>query len=204
MQLHEKESSAHKIGVIILWSIPLIFFFLVCFKLMPPIEQDKTIVEMAVSFLYIGGTTVIAYLIYKKHYPRIKDKISKPITIIFVPLTYIYAILFETAFNYGRFIREGFKDTFLDHMQYHLFNDTLVFIVSIFAMWLVFRKVPAGKWTSLAALIIAIIFQFFLTTTLPNQSLGERTAFGLFWIWLFHVTWFLTCLLLHPRKKLIN
>ena len=201
MQLQKKESTAHKIGVIILWMIPIILFFLMCFKLIPPIEQEKTIIQMFVSFAYSAGTTALAFYIFKKHYPRIKNKIGKPITILFIPLTYIYAILFETAFNYGRFTKEGFKDTFSGHMTFHIFNDTLVLVISLFAMWLVFRKVPAGKWTSLAAFIIAIPFQFFLTSSPEVLSPGERVFFGLVFVWLLHVTWFLTCLLLRPRKK---
>ena len=189
------------LAITILWILPIIFFLLLIFGAFKGLfTGERSVLEMIIPLIATIGATIWAWVISKKHYPRIKDKIGKPITILFIPLTYLYGILFETSFNYGRFLREGFWHTFMEHMTFHIFNDTLVMLISFFVVWLVFRKINIGKWTFFTAFIVAIIFQFFLTTTVDDIELGERIFFGLFWVWLFYVNWYIVSLLLRPEK----
>ena len=187
----------------ILWMLPIIFFLLVSFKVLPAIkEEGRSIIQAIIPFIYTAGTTIWAWYVSRKHYPKVKNKLSKPITLFFIPFVFIYAVLFEASFNYGRFVREAARNAMMEHMQYHIFNDTLIIVIMLLVVWLFFRKVAVGKWTLLFSFLVVLAFQPFFTTTLEGITLGERVVFGFIWVWLLHMNWFFTSLLIHPKTEI--
>ena len=127
-----------KIGITVLWLIPIIFFSLLCFNFFNNFGPDEGggPLRMIVPFVYTVGTIVLAWWISKKHYPKIKDQIGKLRTLAFVPLVLIYAILVEISFNYHHLKIPG---RLMEHLNHHIFEDTHIFLLISVIMWLVFR-----------------------------------------------------------------
>ncbi len=148
-----------------------------------------------IAFAYAAVTTLLAFYIYKKHYIKIKSKPFGLRTLAFIPLTLAYLIFFEIAFNSYRFFEPGFL---AEHLQYHIFNDIFIFIAMFFVMWLVFQRTPVGKKTIIFSWVLGIIFEAFFAGESGSGSGGIIA--GAIWIWVLHVNWFFTSLLVREKR----
>jgi len=136
-----------------------------------------------VPITYIVGTTSIARNVSLKQL-----RTSKSLkTLLFVPLTLIYIIVFEACFNVHRLLEPGFLQ---QHMQYHIFNDLPIFIVMFLAAWFTFRKFGPSKQTIITTYVLGAIFEAFFAGESGSGPGG--LIMGLLWIWILHVNWFLT------------
>lgn len=199
MFFHNKKTKLKKIGITLLWLLPIFFFSMVAFGGFNNLglNEDESILQRIVPFAFIIGTLILAWVISKKHYPKVKDQIGKLRTLVFIPLVTIYAILIEMSFNYHHWQTPG---RMMEHLNHHIFEDTHIFLLISVIMWLIFRKVEVGKWTFLAAYGLGVFFQWFFA---DGDGEGPRSIiFGLLWVWVFYVTWYITCLLLRPKKLL--
>lgn len=178
----------------ILWILPIIFFILLVFQVFKGIfNEQRPFYELAVPLIFTVGTTIFAWILSKKHYPYIKHKVSRPLTMFFVPITIIYSVLFETSFNYARFLRE--PGSFYEHMQFHIFEDIYIFLAILLAAWLAFIYRPTGKWPFIVSFIGGTIFHWWFAAGDGIQNLGSLFG-GLIIVWLFYVTWYITCFIL--------
>ena len=188
-----------KIRIAILWLIPIIFFFMVSFGLFSNMGLNKgeEIIRRIVPFTFLAGTTILAWVISIKYYPKIKDKISKPITLLFIPITFVYTVLVEVSFNFNHFLEPG---AMMNHLTYHIFEDVYIIIPILILMWLVFRKFEVGWKTILISYILGVFFQWFFG---DGEGEGPRSIiFGTIWIWLLHVNWFITLIFVRSKKLL--
>lgn len=183
--------------VTVLWMIPIVFFFVMCFFLQPIMQEVTTIFDQIISFAYAAGTTILAWHVYRKHYVHLEHKPFNLITLVFIPLTLAYVTVFEVAFNTYRFFEPGFLE---DHLQYHIFSDTLVFIAMFSTMWLFFQKTSVGKYTILFSYMSGIVFEAFFAGE-TGSGFGGIIA-GALWIWVLHINWFFTGLLIRERRNI--
>jgi len=153
------------------------------------------VINVIIPFAYVAVTTVLALYIYKNHYTNIKIKPFYLRTLAFIPLTLVYIIFFEIAFNIHRFFEPGFLG---EHLRYHIFNDIFIFIVIFFVMWLIFQKIPVGKKTIISSWVLGIIFEAFFAGE-SSSGFGGIIA-GVIWIWVLHINWFFTSLLIRERR----
>jgi hypothetical protein len=181
--------------ITILWITPITFFIIMCFFLQPIMQKESTVLNEIISFTYAAGTTVLAWYVYRKHYINTKNKPFNLITLVFIPLTLTYTTLFEISFNTHRFFEPEFLE---QHLQYHIFNDTFIFVAIFSAMWLVFQKIPVGKKTIIFSWILGIIFEAFFAGE-SGSGFGGILA-GAIWVWILHINWFFTSLLIRERE----
>jgi len=199
-QLIQNNMKISKALATILWLIPIIFFVLLTLGFAPhPFE--RTIIERLIPLVFIVGTTILAWYLSIKHYPKVKDQTKKLVTLLFIPLVFIYGALFETSLNYGRFIRERSDNAMVEHLKFHLFNDTIILTAILLLVWLFFQKVPAGKWSLLFTFVIALTLQDFFSSTPEILDYKARIAFALVYVWLIHINWYFISLLFRPAKN---
>ncbi|MHA1582290.1 MAG: hypothetical protein ACTSYM_07360 [Candidatus Baldrarchaeia archaeon] len=136
-----------------------------------------------VPITYTLSTTIIARNISLKQ-PHTSKSLK---TLLFIPLTLIYIIVFEACFNVHRLLEPGFLQ---QHMQYHIFNDLLIFIAMFLAAWFTFRKFGPSKQTIIITYILGAIFEAFFAGESGSGPGG--LIMGLLWIWILHINWFLT------------
>ena len=183
----------------ILWMLPILLFFGITSGIMPTYGPNTSIFQRIVPFAFTAGTTLWAWHVSKTHYPKVKEKMTKPIMLLFVPLAFIYGFLIETSFNFERFIQERADNAMWEHMNFHLLNDFWVIILMFFIAWLFFREIQTRKWTLLFSFILPLSLYPFFISNAGKDTTSEMIFFGLLWIWLFHVVWFLTSLLVRPK-----
>ncbi len=180
--------------IAILWLLPILFFFIMSFILLILLQPGISLIYMIIPFAFTSGITVLAWFIYAKHYTKINFRPFYLPTLVFVLLTFVFVIIFEAAFNASRLFEPGFIES---HFQYHIFNETIVFIIMFVLMWLGFQKFIIGKQTLLVAYILGVIFEIFFAGESGNGLAGIITGF--LWIWIFHVNWFITSPLIRAK-----
>lgn len=193
MRTYEKQEKFFDKSTI-LWVIPIVFFFIMSFFLLPIMQPGLTILYSFIPFGAQSGFTILAWYIYKRHYSKIEIKPFYLPTLIYIPLTFGFIILFEATFNASRLFEPGFIES---HFQYHIFNDTFAFVTIFFAMWLFFQKNSVGKKSILFSYVLGAIFEAFFAG--ESGSGGGGIIMGFLWIWILHINWFFTSLLIRER-----
>ena len=127
------------------------FLFVMCFFLLPFMQEGIIIFNEIVAFGYAAGTTVLAWYAYRKHYAKLKYESHNWITLLFIPLTLSYLILFEVSFNTYRFFEPNFLE---QHLRHHMFQHTFVFIFIFSAMWMAFQRIPVSEKTMLFSYVL--------------------------------------------------
>lgn len=182
----------------IIWIILLSFFSLLCFLALPAMQKDATIFNILVFFLYLFFTTLLARYSYKTRYKTLSYPIRSVKTLIFIPLVYLYMVGVEVSANSYRWGESGFL---YSHLNHHIFNDTLIFLVIFFVAWLVFSNYKIGTPTILASYGLGIIFEAFFAGE-SGYGIVAGIGSGLLWIWIFHFNWLYTLLLTQNLTKL--
>lgn len=173
----------------LLWLAPIVFFVLAIFLLMPKLSPGANIWHKIIPIIFLVSTTALAWYISETHYQKIKKKINKPLSLIFIPLSFAYVILIEASVS--------LNDGMLEYLKTGVLTYTIIFLAIFFIMWLIFVKLPIGKWTFLAASLLGVLFELN-----QNDSIGFSILSALLWIWFLHVTWFLTSIFIRPKKLL--
>lgn len=181
-----------------LWLVPIAFFTLVSFMFFPNIntgEEGKGLLGMIIPFVFLVGTTVLAWWASRRHYLQVRGRVTGLVMLAFVPLAFLYSILVEFSFNYHHLLVPG---RLMEHLTHHIFEDVHIFAVLLLATWLFFRKYRIGWRTVLFSYVVGVIFQWFFA---DGDGEGPRSIiFGLIWVWLLHVNWFLASLLIKNKE----
>lgn len=174
-----------------LWFIPMAFFVVAILVLTPRLLPGAPAWQYAVPMVFLVGITALAWWVSEKHYPGVKKRVSSPVMLAFVPLSYVYVIFIELS----AVISDVLGGAGLEEYFFLLFGYWYLFLPIFIAAWIIFRKVPIGKWTFLAAYLLGVAFEL-----VQNDSIGFSLLSGFLWIWFLHSGWFLTSLLIRPKR----
>lgn len=106
-------------------------FFLISFLLLSHEDPMQEIIQKISFLTFIVVTTFTAKYIYINHYTKIKVSKINLITLLFVPKTFLLIVGVEVTAN----MHKIFEPRFLaQHLQYHIFDDTIVFAVMFLVM----------------------------------------------------------------------
>ena len=186
------------------WGFPVLFFLFISSGFFPALPPETSLLQRAVPLLLNGGMGILAWYLFRKHYPHVKERMVSYLALLFIPITLAYGFLFELSFNFERFIREAGQNALWEHMQYHLINDMAVLLLMFFCAWMFLRKKEAGRITVVFSLALGTAVHMGLTSFVNNSdpsqvTLGGAFLGGMIWTWFMHSTWMLTSLLF--RKK---
>lgn len=178
------------------WIVLILFFLVLSFVIVPAMQEGNTIIDRLIFSGYLVGTTILArYIFYIHHHKKARPSLNF-ITLLYVPLLYIYMIGVEICANTYRLFEPGFL---YPHLKFHIFDDTLIIVVIALIMWSLFQKFRVGKKTLTASYILGVIFESFFAGE-EGYGIFAGLLSGLLWIWVSHFPWLYTSLLIKRSK----
>ena len=145
--------------------------------------MDNTLIEILFMFLFISGSSTIAYLVWTKHNHLFHYRTLNWKLLIYIPFTYLFMISFELLVNYHRFLAGA---SAIGHLQRHVFSYWWQFPLIFVLSWYFFQKLSL-KNAMITAWILGALFEGIF---ISKSVLGIFS--GLIWVWLLTSCWIMS------------